>query len=57
MATDWDARLARWKDELDLFAVLDDAHWVPLAVRPRPKPACRGRRCGPGTATGRSRRA
>ena len=32
MATDWDARLARWKEELDLLAVLDDAHWVPLAV-------------------------
>lgn len=32
MATDCDARLARWKEELDLLAVLDDAHWVPLAV-------------------------
>src|SRR4029078_5558912 len=32
MATDWDARLARWKEELDLLAVLADAHWVPLAV-------------------------
>jgi len=29
---DWDQRLARWKEELDLLAQLDDAHWVPLAV-------------------------
>jgi len=32
VATDWDARLANWKQELDLLAQLDDAHWVPLAV-------------------------
>jgi transposase len=32
MATDWDQRLAHWKDELDLMAQLDDAHWVPLAI-------------------------
>jgi transposase len=32
MATDWDQRLAHWKQELDLMAELDDAHWVPLAV-------------------------
>ena len=32
MATDWEQRLAHWKDELDLMAQLDEAHWVPLAV-------------------------
>jgi hypothetical protein len=32
MATDWDQRLASWKQELDLLAELDDVHWVPLAV-------------------------
>src|SRR6476661_5454675 len=32
MATDWDARLANWRQELDLLAQLDDTHWVPLAV-------------------------
>jgi len=32
MATDWDARLIAWRDELDLMARLDDAHWVPIAV-------------------------
>src|SRR6476620_10836792 len=30
--SDWDQRLAQWKQELDLMAELDDAHWVPLAV-------------------------
>jgi hypothetical protein len=30
--TDWDSRLAQWRDELSLMAELDDAHWVPLAV-------------------------
>ncbi len=30
--TDWDARLANWRAELDLLAQLDDTHWVPLAV-------------------------
>jgi hypothetical protein len=29
---DWNQRLEAWKQELDLFAALDDAHWVPLAV-------------------------
>jgi transposase len=31
MATDWEARLARWQSELELFAQLDDTPWVPLA--------------------------
>ena len=31
MTTDWDARLARWQTELDLFAQLDGTPWVPLA--------------------------
>lgn len=31
MATDWEARLARWQSELELFAQLDDTRWVPLA--------------------------
>ncbi|MCU1501652.1 MAG: excisionase [Ilumatobacteraceae bacterium] len=30
--TDWDGRLARWRDELELLAQLDEAHWVPLAI-------------------------
>jgi transposase len=29
--SEWDARLARWKDELELFAQLDATPWVPLA--------------------------
>jgi transposase len=32
METDWDGRLARWRDELELLAQLDGVHWVPLAV-------------------------
>jgi transposase len=32
VTSDWDARLASWKQELDLLAQLDEAHWVPLAV-------------------------
>jgi transposase len=32
MDTDWDDRLARWRDELELLAQLDGVHWVPLAV-------------------------
>jgi transposase len=32
MATDWDARLDQWRNELALLAELDDAHWVPLAT-------------------------
>jgi transposase len=31
MPTDWEARLARWKSELELFAQLDDTPWVALA--------------------------
>ncbi|MQA61708.1 MAG: excisionase [Actinophytocola sp.] len=30
-ASEWDGRLARWRDELRLFAELDDVRWVPLA--------------------------
>ncbi len=30
--SDWDGRLARWRDELELLAQLDGVHWVPLAV-------------------------
>ena len=30
-ALDWDDRLARWRDELELFAQLDDTPWVPVA--------------------------
>ncbi len=32
MPIDWNQRLDAWKQELDLFATLDDAHWVPLAI-------------------------
>ena len=31
MATDWEDRLARWQNELELFARLDDTRWVSLA--------------------------
>ena len=29
--SEWDARLARWREELRLFSELDDTRWVPLA--------------------------
>ena len=29
--SDWEDRLARWQDELELFAQLTDASWVTLA--------------------------
>jgi transposase len=28
--SDWDDRLARWQDELELFERLDESPWVPL---------------------------
>ena len=31
MASEWEDRLAKWRDELELFAQLDDSPWVPLA--------------------------
>src|SRR5947208_1398208 len=31
MTVEWEDRLAKWQDELDIFAQLDDVHWVPLA--------------------------
>jgi transposase len=31
MTSEWEDRLAKWKDELALFAQLDDTPWVPLA--------------------------
>ncbi len=31
MSADWDDRLAKWRDELELFAQLDETPWVPLA--------------------------
>jgi transposase len=30
--TEWDDRLAAWRDELELLAKLDDTPWVPLAI-------------------------
>jgi transposase len=30
-ASEWDDRLARWRDELELFAQLEDTPWVTLA--------------------------
>jgi transposase len=30
--SEWDDRLAAWRDELELLAKLDDAPWVPLAI-------------------------
>jgi transposase len=31
VTTDWEARLAQWQTELELFAQLDGTPWVPLA--------------------------
>jgi transposase len=31
MASEWEDRLAKWQDELALFAQLDETPWVPLA--------------------------
>lgn len=31
MASDWEERLERWREELELFAQLDGEEWVPLA--------------------------
>lgn len=31
MANDWEDRLERWRDELELFAQLEESPWVPLA--------------------------
>src|SRR3954451_11450094 len=30
-ASDWDDRLSRWRDELELFAQLEETPWVTLA--------------------------
>src|SRR5207342_1427410 len=30
--SEWDDRLAAWRDELELLAKLDDMPWVPLAI-------------------------
>jgi transposase len=32
VASDWDDRLAAWRDELELLAQLDDTPWVSLAI-------------------------
>jgi transposase len=31
MSSEWDDRLAKWQDELELFAQLEDVQWVTLA--------------------------
>jgi hypothetical protein len=31
VANDWEERLERWRDELELFAQLEESPWVPLA--------------------------
>jgi hypothetical protein len=31
VANDWEDRLERWRDELELFAQLEESPWVPLA--------------------------
>jgi transposase len=31
VSSEWDDRLDRWRDELELFAQLDGTSWVPLA--------------------------
>jgi hypothetical protein len=30
--SEWDDRLAAWRDELELLARIDDTQWVPLAI-------------------------
>src|SRR5437762_11908562 len=30
--SEWDYRLAAWREELELFAKLDDSPWVPLGI-------------------------
>ena len=32
MSSEWDDRLAAWRDELELLAKIDDTPWVPLAT-------------------------
>ena len=32
MPSEWDDRLAAWRDELALFTKLDNTPWVPLAI-------------------------
>ena len=32
MSSEWDDRLAAWRDELDLLAKIDDTPWVPLGT-------------------------
>ena len=32
MPSEWDDRLAAWRDELELFAKIDNTPWVPLAT-------------------------
>ncbi len=32
MTSEWQERLEHWEAELELFAQLDDDHWVPLSV-------------------------
>jgi len=32
VSSEWDDRLAAWRDELELLAKIDDTPWVPLAT-------------------------
>ena len=32
MPSEWDDRLAAWRDDLELLAKIDDTPWVPLAI-------------------------
>ena len=32
MPSEWDDRIAAWRDELELLAKIDDTPWVPLAI-------------------------
>jgi hypothetical protein len=32
VSSEWEDRLAAWRDELDVFAKLDDTPWVSLAI-------------------------
>lgn len=51
--SDWEDRLTRWQNELELFERLDETPWVTLA-RAEAETGFPARPCGPGTAMARS---
>jgi hypothetical protein len=51
--SDWEDRLARWQNELELFEQLDETPWITLA-KAEAETGVPARPYGPGTATARS---